>query len=52
MPLDDGHTQSNRSVEKKPYPTFALAPQEGHLMPKGDELKFQAGAVMKAEREQ
>jgi hypothetical protein len=30
-------------------PTFALAPQDGHLMPKGDELKFQAGTAAKAE---
>lgn len=37
---------------EKPNPTFALAPQDGHLMPKGDELKFQAGAATKAEREQ
>ena len=37
---------------EKPKPTFALPPQDGHLMPKGDELKFQAGATTKAEREQ
>jgi hypothetical protein len=25
---------------EKLNPTFALAPQDGHLMPQGDELKF------------
>jgi hypothetical protein len=33
-------------------PTFALPPQDGHLMPKGDELQFQADAAANAEREQ
>ena len=33
-------------------PTFALAPRDGDLMPKGDEFKFQAGTATKAEREQ
>ena len=37
---------------EKLNPTFALAPQDGHLMPKGDEFKFQAGTATKAEREQ
>jgi hypothetical protein len=37
---------------EKLNPTFALAPQDGDLMPKGDELKFQAGTATKAEREQ
>ena len=31
---------------------FALAPQDGDLMPKSHEFKFQAGAATKAEREQ
>jgi hypothetical protein len=37
---------------EKLNPTFALAPQDGDLMPKGDELKFQVGAATKAEGEQ
>ena len=37
---------------EKLNPTLALAPQDGHLMPKGDEFKFQAGTATKAEREQ
>src|SRR5438094_3498542 len=37
---------------EKLNPTGALAPQDGHLMPKGDQLEFQAGAATKAEREQ
>ena len=37
---------------EKPNPTFALPPQDRHLMPKGDEFEFQAGAATKAEREQ
>ena len=36
---------------EKLNPTFAMAPQDGHLMPKGDQLEFQAGAATKAERE-
>jgi hypothetical protein len=37
---------------EKLKPTFMLPPQHGHLMPKGDELKFQVGAATKAEGEQ
>jgi hypothetical protein len=37
---------------EKLNPTFALAPQDGHLMPKGDQLEFQVGAAAKAEQEQ
>jgi hypothetical protein len=33
-------------------PAFALASQDGDLMPKSDEFKFQTGAATKAEREQ
>ena len=33
-------------------PTFALPPQDGHLMSKGNKLKFKAGTATKAEREQ
>jgi hypothetical protein len=32
--------------------TFALPPQDAHLMPKGDELKFQGGATSNTEGEQ
>ena len=32
--------------------TFALPPQDSDLVPKGDKLKFQAGAATKAEGEQ
>ena len=37
---------------EKLNPAFALAPQDGDLMPKSDEFKFQADAATKAEREQ
>ena len=37
---------------EEPKPTFALPPQDGDLVPKGDKLKFQAGAATKAEGEQ
>jgi hypothetical protein len=37
---------------EKSKPTFALPPQDGDLMPKGDKLKFQACAATKAEGEQ
>ena len=37
---------------EKLKPTFMLPSQHGHLMPKGDELKFQVGAATKAEGEQ
>ena len=36
---------------EKLKPTFMLPPQHGHLMPKGDELKFQVGAATKAHDE-
>ena len=32
--------------------TFALPPQDAHLMPKGDELKFQGGTTSNTEGEQ
>ena len=32
--------------------TRALAPQDRHLMPKGDEFQFQRGAATKTKREQ
>jgi hypothetical protein len=32
--------------------TFALPPQDAHLMSKGDELKFQGGTTSNAEEEQ
>jgi hypothetical protein len=32
--------------------TFALPPQDAHLMPKGDEFKFQGGTMSNAEGEQ
>src|SRR3984893_12077048 len=34
-----------------PTPTWALPPQHGELMSKGDELKFEGCAATKAERE-
>ena len=61
----DGFTNTMAFQGLRPYPvkphpeqpicreklnsTFALAPQDGHLMPQGDELKLQAGAAPKAE---
>ena len=35
-----------------PKPTGALAPQDAHLMSKGNELKFKVGAATNTEREQ
>jgi hypothetical protein len=35
-----------------PNPTFALPPQDGHLMPKRGNLKFQGGAATNTEGEQ
>ena len=32
----------------KPKPTFVLASQHAHLMPKGNELEFQGGSATKA----
>ena len=32
---------------EKLNPTFALPPQDGYLMPKGDQLKFQAARLRK-----
>ena len=37
---------------EEPRTARALAPQDGHLVPKGDELQFQRGAATKPEREQ
>ena len=37
---------------EKPRTARALAPQDRHLVPKGDEFEFQRGAAAKAEREQ
>jgi hypothetical protein len=37
---------------EEPEPTRPLTPQDGHLMPKGDELQFQGSAAPKAEGEQ
>jgi len=37
---------------EKPCTTGALAVQDGHLMSKGDELKFEAGAATNTEAEQ
>src|SRR5712664_252949 len=37
---------------EKPRTSRALAPQDGHLVPKGDELKFQRSAATEATREQ
>ena len=37
---------------EKPWTAWALASQNGHLVPKGDELKLQRGAATKAEGEQ
>ena len=34
---------------EEPKLTRALAPQDGHLMPKRDNLKFQGGAATKSE---
>jgi hypothetical protein len=36
---------------EEPKPTWALPPQHGNLMSKGDELKFEGGAATEAERE-
>src|SRR5262245_2500813 len=38
--------------EEEPKPTGALAPQDAHLMSKGNELKFKVGAATNTEREQ
>ncbi len=37
---------------EKPRTAWALAPQDRHLVPKGDEFEFQRGAAAKAEGEQ
>jgi hypothetical protein len=37
---------------EKLNPAFALAPQDGDLMPKSYEFKLQTGAATKAQREQ
>ena len=38
--------------EEEPKPAFALAPEHGDLVPKGDEFKFQRDAAANTEREQ
>ena len=38
--------------EEEPKPAFALTPEHGDLVPKGDKFKFQRGAATKAEGEQ
>jgi hypothetical protein len=37
---------------EKPRTAWALAPQDGHVMPKSDELKFERSAAAEAKREQ
>ena len=37
---------------EEPKPTWALPPQDGHLMSQSDELKFQRGATTNTEGEQ
>ena len=37
---------------EKPRTAWPLAPQDRHLVPKGDEFEFQRGAAAKAEGEQ
>jgi hypothetical protein len=67
MPLDHGcRSDQHHGVEDlrpnsvephpqepvyEPNPTFVLSPQDTHLMSKGNELEFQAGAATDAEGE-
>ena len=37
---------------EKPRTARVLAPQDGHLVPKGDEFQFQRSAATKAKREE
>jgi hypothetical protein len=37
---------------EEPRTTWALTPQDGHLVPKGDNLKLQGGAAAEAEGKQ
>jgi len=37
---------------EEPEPTWALPSQDGHLMPKGDELKLQRGAATNTKAQQ
>ncbi len=62
--LDQHHdVQGLRPNSVKPHPektvgaeqlrtVRALAPQDGHLVPKGDELKFERSPATEAKREQ
>ena len=38
--------------EEEPKPAFALTPEHGDLVPKGDKFKFQRDAAANTEREQ
>ena len=38
--------------EEEPKPPFALTPEHGDLVPKGDKFKFQRDAAANTEREQ
>jgi hypothetical protein len=37
---------------EKPWTARALAPQDGHLVPEGDEFKFERSTAVQAKREQ